>query len=202
MTAFETGGSTDTEVRYDSYPRKAVIASSRLTPVPITARPPSQQPKVLRTRLALTKGVRMHATQQAFRTNRVWTLCLLALIAVGAICTRSHAQTLIGSAGYGWQNWNLAQADDADFVDLNNNNSPFWDVPLYAFGSYSGSFANKNVGWCLTSTGDCQGVGSALTAPGPIPFWGGPYDVVNDIPSPQDLPGTGSASSGAIDPKV
>ena len=39
--------------------------------------------------------------------------------------------------------------------------------------------ANKSIGWCLTSTGDCQGIGSALTAPGPLPFWGMPYNAAS-----------------------
>lgn len=42
-------------------------------------------------------------------------------------------------------------------------------------GSYGGkNMAEKNAAFCLTSTGDCQGIGSALFAPGAIPFWGVP----------------------------
>jgi hypothetical protein len=33
----------------------------------------------------------------------------------------------------------------------------------------------RDLAVCLTSTGDCQGIGSALFAPGAIPFWGTPY---------------------------
>ena len=118
-------------------------------------------------------------------------LTLMIVIAAVAISGTSYAQTLIGSAGAGWQTWNLAKDVNGQFVDLNSNNQPFWDVPLLTFGGYLGkkSPANKSVGWCLTSTGDCQGVGSALVAPGPLPFWGMPYNPAND-------------SGGAIDPKV
>jgi len=41
----------------------------------------------------------------------------------------------------------------------------------------------------MTSTGDCQGIGSALTAPGPLPFWGMTYNA-------------GADSGGGIDPKM
>ena len=118
-------------------------------------------------------------------------LTLMIVIAAVAISGTTYAQTLIGSAGAGWQTWNLAKDVNGQFVDLNSNNQPFWDVPLLTFGGYLGqkSPANKSVGWCLTSTGDCQGVGSALVAPGPLPFWGMPYNPAND-------------SGGAIDPKV
>jgi hypothetical protein len=46
--------------------------------------------------------------------------------------------------------------------------------------------AEKNVGWCLTSTGDCQGIGSALFAPGAIPFWGMPYNSATDTGGARD----------------
>jgi hypothetical protein len=116
-------------------------------------------------------------------------LTLMIVIATVAICGTSNAQILIGTPGAGFKTWNLNKNASGDFIDLNSNNAPFWDVPFLAFGQYSSKPANKSVGWCLTSTGDCQGIGSALFAPGPLPFWGMSYDAATD-------------TGGAIDPKV
>src|SRR5579863_3219600 len=128
----------------------------------------------------------MHATR-----NWKIALCLVTVIALATACTASMAQTLIGSTGAAWQNWNLDKDSNGRFLDLNSNNQPFWDVPLLTFEGYyvNKSPANKSVGWCLTSNGDCQGVGSALVAPGPLPFWGMSYSASSD-------------TGGAIDPKV
>jgi hypothetical protein len=118
------------------------------------------------------------------RISRGWrmSLFLLTAMAVLAICGTSYAQSVRGSAGAGWQSWNTN--------DLNDNGAPFWDVP---FGGSQpndeGYPAEKNPGFCLTSTGDCQGIGSALFAPGALAYWGMPYDSVND-------------AGGAIDPSV
>jgi len=152
----------------------------------------------------------MRAKQQTLCVHRGWRigLCLLTAIVVMTTCVGAHAQTIIGSAGNGWQTWNLAvdPNDDRHYVDLNSNGAPFWDVPLTTFGDNQdgenfplnvppffvqtgGNAANKSIGWCLTSTGDCQGVGSALNAPGPLPFWGGAYNAATD-------------TGGAMDPKV
>ena len=122
---------------------------------------------------------------------RKLTLTLVIAMALWAMCGTSYAQNLIGSPGAGWQTWNLAKDAYGDFIDLNSNGAPYWDVPFlaFSFGMYGGTPAAKSVGWCLTSTGDCQGVGSALFAPGPLPFWGMYYNKVAD-------------TGGAIDPKV
>ena len=123
-------------------------------------------------------------------TPRTRLILMIAMTAV-AICGTSNAQILIGSAAAGFQTWNLNKDGQGNFIDLNSNNAPFWDVPFLSFGQYSGARppSNKSVGWCLTSTGDCQGIGSALVAPGPLPFWGMPYNAATD-------------TGGAIDPKV
>lgn len=116
---------------------------------------------------------------------------LLMAAAAWATVGNAYGQSLVGSSGAGWQAWNLAKDVNGAYIDLNSNNQPFWDVPLLTFGGYfvNKSPANKSVGWCLTSTGDCQGVGSALVAPGPLPFWAMPYNAATD-------------TGGAIDPKV
>jgi len=101
------------------------------------------------------------------------TLFLLIAIATWATIGTAYGQTVMGSPGSGWQTWNPA-------TDLNDSGAPYWDVPWGASGNYGGANAEKNVGFCLTSTGDCQGVGSALFAPGPLAFWGTTFDVVND----------------------
>jgi hypothetical protein len=141
-------------------------------------------------------------------TLRRTSLILLIAIAAVAMCGITYAQSIIGSPGNGWQTWNLAvdPNDNYHYIDLNSNGAPYWDVPLLTFGDSQsgenfplnvppyfaqtgGNYANKSVGWCLTSTGDCHGIGSALVAPGPIPFWGGPYSSATD-------------TGGAMDPKV
>ncbi len=131
----------------------------------------------------------MHATW-----NWKTALCLVTIIVLATLGTVSQAQTLIGSPGAGWQTWSLAVDDNSNFIDLNSNGSPYWDVPFLTFNNggsvgYGGNPANKSIGWCLTSTGDCQGIGSALTAPGPLPFWGMTYDAAGD-------------TGGLIDPKM
>lgn len=124
--------------------------------------------------------------------SRGWwiSFCLFTAIVVLTNCPQSQAQVVIGSTGAGWQTWSLAQDTNHNFIDLNSNGAPYWDVPFLAFGQSSGGNpANKSVGWCMTSTGDCQGLGSALVAPGPLPFWGFPYNSATD-------------TGGALDPKV
>jgi hypothetical protein len=121
------------------------------------------------------------------------SLILLAVLVAATFCA-ANAQTLIGSPGAGWQTWNLDVDSNSDFIDLNSNGFPYWDVQFLTFNNggtvgYGGNPANKSVGWCMTSTGDCQGFGSALTAPGPLPFWGMTYNAAAD-------------TGGAIDPKM
>lgn len=116
-------------------------------------------------------------------------LCLWTVIALLVFYARCGAQVLTGSPAAGWQDWNLHKDASGNFIDLNSNNAPFWDVPFLDFGNNAANIADKSVGWCLTSTGDCQGVGSALVAPGPIPFWGMSYNATSD-------------TGGVIDPKV
>jgi hypothetical protein len=142
---------------------------------------------------------RMRANTQAVRRNRGWriSLCLLTTIVVLTVVAASHAQTLIGSPGAGFQTWsttNGAQPSLGELGDLNSNGAPYWDVPFLAFGSYSGTPAAKSIGWCLTSNGDCQGIGSKLFAPGALPFWGMPYDATADNPT--------GPKPGALDQKM
>src|SRR5579864_6541209 len=77
-------------------------------------------------RRLLLKEVCMQATYHEGRTNRGWTicLCLLTVMVLATACTLSQSQTLIGSAGAGWQTWNLAKDADGNFIDLNSNLSP------------------------------------------------------------------------------
>ena len=82
-------------------------------------------------------------------------------------------------SGAGWQTWTPS-------TDLNNNGAPYWDVTWCASGAYGGGPAEKNAGFCLTSTGDCQGIGSALFAPGALSFWGMPYTSGADTGGARD----------------
>lgn len=106
------------------------------------------------------------------------TFALLVALAVSAGCVPGYGQSILGSAGAGFQTWTA--------TDLNNNGAPYWDAVTQ---NYLGNPTNKNVGFCLTGTGDCVGILTALFAPGPIPFWGMTYNSTGD-------------TSGAIDPLV
>ena len=74
----------------------------------------------------------MEPNTHAVCRNRGWriSLCLLTAIVVLTVVAASHAQTLIGSSGAGWQTWNLATDIDGNFIDLNSNGAPYWDVPF------------------------------------------------------------------------
>jgi hypothetical protein len=132
-------------------------------------------------------------------------LILIMAMAGWAICGRSYADTVHGSQGAGFQRWfPTALTDRSQSLSdiLNDNGAPYWDYPtkyITAFvfppgfppnppGSPDGSHAN--VGFCLTGTGNC--LAQFLKPgppPGPIDFWGMPYDSVND-------------TGGDFDPKV
>jgi hypothetical protein len=105
----------------------------------------------------------------------------LLAVAAGLASGVAEAQTVIGSPGAGFQNWTAA--------NLNNNGAPFWDAFTTAFQPNLSSPTSRNVGFCLTSMADCQGIGSAMHAPGPLPYWGMAYDSTAD-------------TGGAFDPSV
>jgi hypothetical protein len=121
---------------------------------------------------------------------RIGFMVLVAL-AVLATCATSHAQTLIGTQSVGqnigaWQSWSIDDIECGEETSGNGNTyntcipasgqsgtpAPYWN---YEFGSSRPNDesypAEKNVGFCMTSRGDCQGLGSALSAPGTLDFW-------------------------------
>jgi len=107
------------------------------------------------------------------------SLIMLTAIAAVSLCGTSHAQSVKGSSGAGWQAWTSS--------DVNDNGFPFWDTQWGGSQPNSEtSPAEKNVGFCMTSTGDCQGVGSALLAPGTLQFWGMPYNSAADTGGARD----------------
>lgn len=106
------------------------------------------------------------------------TFVLWSAVVVWVTCATSSAQSILGSSGAGFQSWTAA--------DLNNNGAPYWDAVTE---NYLGDPTNKNVGFCLTGTGDCVGILTSVFVPGPIPFWGMSYNSGSDL-------------HGAIDPAV
>jgi hypothetical protein len=105
----------------------------------------------------------------AHESRRGLGLLIAAALWTGASCAPSNAQTVIGSPGAGFQQWTVG--------NLNNNKAPKWDdFTLNA----SGVNQSKNMGFCLTGTGDCVGIGTLASAPGAIPFWGMPYNSATD----------------------
>jgi hypothetical protein len=117
----------------------------------------------------------------AVRGRRLISLFIATSLWAAGACVTTHAETVIGSTGAGFQDWKVG--------NLNNNGAPFWDAPTRSVGGFSGNQDSKNVGFCLTGTGDCVGIGSHESAPGPLPYWGMPYNSAAD-------------TGGAIDPKV
>ncbi len=111
------------------------------------------------------------------------SLILLAVLVAATFCA-ANAQTLIGSPGAGWQTWSVTPISDTQ-PDLNDNRAPWWDLQWNAAGGYGANSAgaDKNPGFCITSTGDCVGMGSQAFAPGAIPFWAFPYDSAADDPN-------------------
>lgn len=118
-----------------------------------------------------------HKHSNAARPARA-ILILLIAAAAWASCVPSYAQSILGSSGAGFQTWTA--------TNLNNNGAPYWDAVTE---NYLGDPTNKNVGFCLTGTGDCVGIFTSVFAPGPIPFWGMSYNSAGD-------------AQGAIDPAV
>jgi len=100
------------------------------------------------------------------------SLILSLSTAVLAACSASQAQTVIGSPGAGFQTWKVA--------NLNNNKAPFWDAPTRSVEPFNTNPDSKNVGYCLTAGGDCVGLNSQVSAPGPLPYWGMPFDSSTD----------------------
>lgn len=96
---------------------------------------------------------------------------LTIAIAVFATGVTSFAQTVIGSPGSGFQVWSAA--------NLNNSGAPYWDA---ATANYLGNPTSRNVGFCLTSSGDCQGINSPLFAPG-LSLFGEPRTIQRQIPA-------------------
>jgi hypothetical protein len=115
------------------------------------------------------------------------SLILLIAVVLWAGCGTTYAQTLIGSSGAGWQSWSVddilcgEELNHITAIDLcipytgsGLTPAPYWNTEFGASKpNDEGRPAEKNVGFCMTSTGDCQGIGSALFAPGPLEFWAG-----------------------------
>ena len=103
-----------------------------------------------------------HGLQELCKLARsIPRLIVLIAMALAATCSTSLAQSIIGSSGAGFQTWKAA--------NLNNNGAPYWDAVTQ---DYLGNKTSRNIGFCLTNSGDCVGINSALFAPGAIPFWG------------------------------
>jgi hypothetical protein len=113
-------------------------------------------------------------------------LIVLVAFAVLATCGTSYAQTLIGSAGAaGWQSWSVDDILCGEELTGNGPTptcipvtgsvgipAPYWNAEFGASRpNDERSPAEKNVGFCMTSRGDCQGMGGALFAPGALQFW-------------------------------
>lgn len=130
----------------------------------------------------------MKTLNNASRASQSWlTYSILLIAMVCATAGFANSQTLIGSTGAGWQTWSVAPITSAQ-PDLNDSGAPWWDLQWAAAGSNYAltAGADKNPGFCMTSTGDCVGIGSQSLAPGALPFWGKPYDSVNDTGGARD----------------
>jgi hypothetical protein len=75
------------------------------------------------------------------------------------LISAASGSSITGSAGADWRLWSVATEDGA----------PYWDQ-----ASLDGAY--KNIGYCLTGTGNC---GMEAPYPGTVPYWGtaaGAYD--------------------------
>src|SRR5271167_431060 len=89
-----------------------------------------------------------HGFQELCKAARPRThLMLLIAMAVSATCTTSFAQSIIGSPGAAFQTWKAA--------NLNNNGAPYWDAFTQ---NQLGNNTSRNIGFCLTNSGDCVGI--------------------------------------------
>ncbi len=77
----------------------------------------------------------------------------LAIMVAFTFCAvpMTFADTIVGSSGAGWQ---------SNYI-VNQNGTPYWD-------SSSLDGTKKNIGYCLTGTGNCGMPG----APGALDYWG------------------------------
>ena len=130
----------------------------------------------MKTTISNRYGRLAHCFEELCRAGRAKTpLVLLIAMAVSTTCTSSFAQSIIGSPGAGFQTWKAA--------NLNNNGAPYWDAFTQ---NRLGNQTSRNIGFCLTNSGDCVGINSALSAPGAIPFWELTYNSAADTGGAQD----------------
>jgi len=154
------------------------------------------------------KSQALQSTIAAYsRKDGRWQTGLLLVSAIFAslACATSSAQTLIGSPGAaGWQSWSVDDilcGSEISGVGGPPPNpcippsssggvpAPYWNTEFGASGpNDEGNPAEKNAGFCMTSTGDCQGIGSALFAPGTLKFWAKTAFV----------PGNGTLGTGGV----
>jgi hypothetical protein len=106
--------------------------------------------------------------------RKVLLVVALALLTAPATALADTIQTTGSLSTYGWQTWSSS--------NLDQDGKPYWDN-----GSWDGS--NKNIGYCLTGTGNC----SMPDAPGAIPFWGAKFYSVAS-------PGHSADTGGGFDP--
>jgi hypothetical protein len=98
--------------------------------------------------------------------RKVLLVVALALLTAPATALADTIQTT--SSGHDWRTWSSS--------NLDQDGRPYWDN-----GSWDGAY--KNIGYCLTGTGNC----AMPDAPGAIPFWGNAYN-------------SGTDSGGGFDP--
>lgn len=87
---------------------------------------------------------------QMLRKVQVLFIVFLPIV---LMTSTAFADKIIGSDGTDWQSWTT--------TELNQNGKPYWD-------NTSGDGSKKNIGYCLTGTGNC----TLDTSPGTLAFWG------------------------------
>jgi hypothetical protein len=87
-------------------------------------------------------------------------LLLLVFMSIVSISEIAFADMIIGSSGSGWQLWTAG--------DLNQNGEPYWDNTSWDGRRLGGPGLKKNIGYCLTGTGNCI----LNNYPGADAFWG------------------------------
>lgn len=112
--------------------------------------------------------------------KKVLCYCL-AFLAVLALTPYAFADSVVGTAGDGWQSWVQG--------NVNENAVPYWD-------NTSADGSHMNVGYLLTGT---QGSGSGIAGyPGAIPFWGGAYNPGSGLADPSFYLTSSGSSQAAL----
>jgi hypothetical protein len=104
-----------------------------------------------------------HPRKEEMLMRKVLLVVALALLTAPATALADTIQTTASPNPYGWQTWSSS--------NLNQNGNPYWD-------NITWDGDKKNIGYCLTGTGNCLSMPDAPLVP--LPFWGASFTSSTD----------------------